>query len=92
MSSLKSINARPSAKVDPKRRLNIVLPEASWDRLERLKEDLEAETITEVVKDSFRLLEYVVSLHKAGASLQVVQPNGEVRGLEIFKITTPTTD
>lgn len=92
MSNLPTRPARSSAKVDPKKRLNIVLPEASWDRLERLKDDLEAETITEVVKDSFRLLEYVVSLHKAGASLQVVQPNGEVRGLEIFKITAPQSD
>lgn len=92
MSNLPKQRARSSAKVDPKKRLNIVLPDASWDRLERLKVDLEAETITEVVKDSFRLLEYVVSLHKSGASLQIVQPNGEVRGLEILKITTPQAD
>lgn len=92
MSSLKTKTARPSAKVDPKKRLNIVLPEASWDRLERLKDDIEAETITEVIKDSLRLLEYVVSLSKTGASLQVSHPNGEIRSLEIFKITTQQAD
>jgi hypothetical protein len=92
MSSSKNINARSSAKVDPKKRLNIVLPETSWDRLERLKEDLEAETITEVVKDSFRLLEYIVSLSKSGATFQVRQPDGEVRSLELFRITTPKAD
>jgi hypothetical protein len=90
MSNLPKQNTRSSAKVDPKKRLNIILPDSSWDRLERLKEDLEAETITEVVKDSFRLLEYVVALTKSGAGFQIRMPDGEVRTLELFKITTRT--
>jgi len=73
-------------QADPKRRLNIVLPEQSWGRLERIKDEIEADTFTEVVKESFRLMEYVLQLERSGSRLLLRKPNGDVTELEIFQL------
>jgi hypothetical protein len=76
----------PADRVDSKRRLNIVLPDASWSRLERIKDYIEADTYTEVVKDAFRLFEYVIMLEKNNSKLMVKNAEGDVSTLELFKI------
>ncbi|NMM45259.1 hypothetical protein HH303_12270 [Rhodospirillaceae bacterium KN72] len=69
-------------------RLNVVLSKDDKARIERLVELIEADTVTEVTKDAFRLLEYFVIKSKNGNSFYIKDPEGTLSRIEIFGITT----
>lgn len=69
-------------------RLNIVLSARDRERIDRLVEMMEAETVTEVTKDAFRLLEYFLKSAERGEKLYLQDQNGDMTKLEIFGITT----
>ncbi|MGF1607111.1 MAG: hypothetical protein ACFB22_12320 [Rhodothalassiaceae bacterium] len=71
-----------------KKRLNIILSQNNWDRLERIRDDMEAETVTEVVKDSLRLLEYLLDVSRSGGKLYIKRPDeAEPKQVEIFGVS-----
>ena len=48
---------------------------------------MEADTVTEVVKDAFRLLEYVLNIYRSGGKIYIQMPGEELTQLEIFGIS-----
>jgi hypothetical protein len=66
------------------RRVQMELSPASFDRLNRLKEKVEASTYTEVMKDALRLYEYFVQKDTEGSSFLVKSKSGEVAEVKIF--------
>jgi len=60
------------------------LSEGSFNRLNRLKEMVEAPSYTEVMKDALRLYEYIVLQDNEGAQFQIKNKSGEIEKLKIF--------
>jgi len=60
------------------------LSQNSFDRLNRLKEIVEATSYTEVMKDALRLYEYFVQKDNEGAQFQVKSKDGNVSDIKIF--------
>ena len=69
-------------------RLNVVLSQADKDRIDRLVKMMEADTVTDVTKDAFRLLEYFLRKAESGSSFLIQEPGQEPAKLEIFGVTT----
>ena len=69
-------------------RLNVVLSPGSKARLDRIVEMMEAETTTEAVKDSFRLLEYFLKKSQEGGKFYVKMPDEDIKQIEFFGIST----
>ncbi len=66
------------------RRVQMDLSERSFERLTKLKEELEASSYTEVMKDALRLLEYVLSLEVSGAKFMVAKEGSMPVEVKIF--------
>lgn len=58
-------------------RLQLVLPEASFNRLENMKEATEASSYSEVIRRALRILEGLVAESEAGNTVVVRRPDGE---------------
>lgn len=56
----------------------------SFDRLNRLKETVEASTYTEVMKDALRLYEYIVEADAKGDVFLTRSANGTLTEVKIF--------
>ena len=69
-------------------RLNVVLSQADKDRIDRLVAMMEADTVTDVTKNAFRLLEYFLKKAEGGSSFLIQEPGKEPAKLEIFGVTT----
>ena len=65
-------------------RLNLVLPDKSASRLEKLKELTEASSYTEVIRNAIRLYEAIVMEYEKGNKVQIVDEKGQVLGVSIF--------
>ncbi|MEL6171776.1 MAG: hypothetical protein AAFR02_07150 [Pseudomonadota bacterium] len=77
------------AKSPPKPpRLNVILSKEDKARIDRLVEMMEAETVTDVTKDAFRLLEFLLKKAEGGSKFLIQDPGEEPAKLEIFGVTT----
>jgi hypothetical protein len=56
----------------------------SFERLNRLKELVEAPSYTEVMKDALRLYEYIVNSDGAGSKFMIKDKDGSVSEIKIF--------
>ncbi|MBI2714851.1 MAG: ribbon-helix-helix protein, CopG family [Rhizobiales bacterium] len=65
-------------------RLNLVLPDKSASRLEKLKELTEASSYTEVIRNAIRLYEAMVMEYEKGNKVQIVDKDGHPTGVNIF--------
>jgi len=65
-------------------RLNLVLPDKSASRLEKLKELTEASSYTEVIRNAIRLYEAIVMEYEKGNKVQIVDKDGKPLGTSIF--------
>jgi hypothetical protein len=72
------------ANADKTRRVQMELSQSSFDRLNRLKDMIEAASYTEVMKDALRLYEYVVQKDTEGSNFLVKSKNGDVSEIKIF--------
>lgn len=75
----------PSAKPA---RLNVVLSSDDKERIDRLVKLMGADTVTDVTKDAFRLLEFVLKKIDGGSKFLIQDPGEEPAKLEIFGVTT----
>ena len=85
------IKKNTDVKKPPKQkpvRLNVLLSERDKERVDKLVEIMEADTVTDVTKDAFRLLEYFISKSQKGAKFFIQEPNEELTKIEIFRVTT----
>ena len=78
---------KTSPRVKPPR-LNVVLSQADKDRIDRLVKLMEADTVTDVTKDAFRLLEFFLRKAEGGSKFLIQDPGQEPANLEIFGVTT----
>lgn len=69
-------------------RLNVVLSQADKDRIDRLVIMMEADTVTDVTKNAFRLLEFFLQKAENGSSFLIQEPGKKPAKLEIFGVTT----
>jgi len=69
---------------DKTRRVQMELSQNSFERLNRLKELVEATSYTEVMKDALRLYEYVIQKDNEGAQFQVKSKEGNISEIKIF--------
>ena len=60
-------------------RVQIDMPEASYRRLERLKDITEASSYAEVVRNSLRLYEAIISEHELGSEFLIKRDNETVK-------------
>ncbi len=77
-----------SAACRKSERLNIVLPTQHRERLDRIKDKMEADSITDVVKDALRLLEYFVDVADDSGTILIQKPGEDPKQLEIFGVST----
>lgn len=66
------------------KRINIVLPERSVDRLEALKDRTDASSITEVIKHALMTYESLADHLSDGVTFSGRQPNGETFNVEFM--------
>jgi uncharacterized protein YutD len=72
------------ARQEKTRRVQMELSQNSFDRLNRLKDAIEASTYTEVMKDALRLYEYIVNSDSEGAKFFVKDKEGNSSEIKIF--------
>jgi hypothetical protein len=65
-------------------RVQMDLSPSSFERLNRLKEMVEAKTYTEVMKDALRLYEWIVQEESDGSDFLVRTKDGELEKVKIF--------
>jgi hypothetical protein len=68
----------------PLLRRNVVLTQRTVDRIATLRERTEAATDTEVMRTALALYDKIVEKVLAGSKVQLVEPNGHVRELELL--------
>lgn len=66
------------------KRINIVLPERSVERLEALKDRTDASSITEVIKHALMTYESLADHLSDGVTFSGRYPNGETFGVEFM--------
>jgi len=81
---------KPSKKAESNlpKRLNINMSETDWKRLEYLRATTEVDSFTELVKDSFRLLEFFVKSAESGKTFYTKKEGEELTKFEAFKYTS----
>jgi len=65
-------------------RVQLEMPPQAMERLQRLKEKIEAASYAEVIRNALRVFEALVQEHEAGAEFSLKRPNGEVVAYRIF--------
>lgn len=66
------------------RRVQMDMTQASFDRLNRVKELVEATTYTEVMKEALRLYEFFVKRDLAGDEVLLRDKDGNTERLRLF--------
>jgi len=66
------------------KRINIVLPERSVDRLEALKDMTDASSVTEVIKHALMTYESLADHLQNGVTFTGHRPNGETFSVEFM--------
>jgi Arc/MetJ-type ribon-helix-helix transcriptional regulator len=59
------------------RRLQLILPDQSFDRLERLVAKTEAQSMAEVIRNAMRLYEALIDEAEKGNDLYIETPQGQ---------------
>ena len=70
--------------VEKPRRVQMDLSPSSFERLVRLKDVVEANSYTEIMKDALRLYEYIVLCDLEGAKFIIKKKDGETAEVKIF--------
>lgn len=65
-------------------RVQLELPPQAMERLQRLKEQTEAASYAEVIRNALRLFEALVDEHAKGAEFSLKRANGETVAYKIF--------
>lgn len=65
-------------------RVQLEMPPQAMDRLQRLKERMEAASYAEVIRNAIRLLEALVDEHEKGSEFSIRRKDGETVGYKIF--------
>jgi hypothetical protein len=86
LSNKRSVNSNTISEKAQKRRIQVDLSQSSFERLERLKHQMEAASFTEVTKESYKLLEFLVGEAKQGKRFFVQEAGGKLQELRIFSI------
>lgn len=68
----------------PTKRVQMEMPEASYERLAWLKEKTEAASYAEVTKNAYRLYAKMIQLAEAGDELYRKDANGNLTRLDLF--------
>lgn len=68
----------------PTKRVQMEMPEASYERLAWLKEKTEAASYAEVTKNAYRLYAKMIQLAEAGDELYRKDANGNLTRLHLF--------
>ena len=66
-------------------RLQIVLPQPSFDRLEAIKEETEAASYAEVIRRALRLYEGLLAETREGGKLVVLRDDGSVEDVPLVR-------
>jgi len=65
-------------------RLNLTLPPASAERLERLRTVTESSSSAEVIRKALRWFAYLVDEQEAGNTVQIEKENGDIVIVKMF--------
>jgi hypothetical protein len=65
-------------------RVQLEMPPQAMERLQRLKEQTEAASYAEVIRNALRLFEALVEEHEKGAEFQLKRRDGETVAYRIF--------
>lgn len=84
----KKAEGNASPRSNKSSRLSVVLSANDRQRIDRLVEMMEADTVTDVTKDAFRLLEYFITNAQKGNKFLIQEPGGEPSKIEVFGVTT----
>lgn len=80
----KATRALTSKKDRASHRLQLELPPRSMERLVKLKENTEAASHAEVIRNAIRLYEAMVSEAKAGREFFIKDPSGTIMPYKVF--------
>lgn len=69
---------------DKGKRVSLDLSDEAYQRLQKIKNNLDATSNVETVTRALRVMEYVIEARKAGRKLQFVSFNGRITDLEIL--------
>ena len=82
----------PDSKIGPStgdkrgsRRVQLDLPPRAMQRLTDLKEETEASTYAEVIRNALKLYATAIEQYKAGNEFMLKQPDGTIAPAPIFK-------
>jgi hypothetical protein len=65
-------------------RVQLEMPPQAMERLQKLKDRIEAASYAEVIRSALRLFEALVDEHEKGAEFSLKRPDGEVVQYKIF--------
>jgi hypothetical protein len=65
-------------------RVQLEMPPQAMERLQRLKERVEAASYAEVIRSALRLFEALVDEHEKGSEFALKRPDGETVAYKIF--------
>lgn len=68
-------------------RLNIIVSDDDKSRIDRIVDEMGASSITEVTKDAFRLLEFMILKAKEGNKFIMQNKEGRDEVIQIFGVT-----
>lgn len=76
------------SKDDGKTRINVVLSKQNSERLDRIKDMMEADSKADVIKDALRLIEYVLKVTDNDGKFLIQRKGEKPKELEIFGISS----
>jgi hypothetical protein len=65
-------------------RVQLEMPPQAMERLQKLKDRIEAASYAEVIRNALRLFEALVDEHEKGAEFSLKRPDGEIVQYKIF--------
>ena len=65
-------------------RVQLEMPPQAMERLQKLKDRIEAASYAEVIRNALRLFEALVDEHEKGAEFSLKRANGEIVQYKIF--------
>ena len=76
--------SEPEAGERATTRVQLEMPPQAMERLQKLKDRIEAASYAEVIRNALRLFEALVDEHEKGAEFSLKRPDGEVVQYKIF--------
>ncbi len=65
-------------------RVQLEMPPQAMERLQRLKDRIEAASYAEVIRNSLRVLEALVDEYEQGSEFSVKRKDGQIQAYKIF--------